>query len=81
MNDQELQEQEQEAELSTYEVGNLSNETDFLFTKVLIFFKNQNSSLGQLHIDEDIVPTFASSAGSLQPIWSSACPLHSLDVF
>ena len=60
-----------------------SNETDFLFTKVFIFFKHQcwplqNSSLGQLHIDGDDVPTFGSSAGSLQPVWSSACPLHSL---
>ena len=58
-----------------------SNETDFLFTEVFIFFKRQcypfqNSSLGQLHTDGDVVPTFVSSAGSLQPVWSSAYPLY-----
>ena len=37
----------------------------------------QNSSLGQLHTDGDVVPTFGSSAGSLQTVWSSACPLLS----
>ena len=47
-----------------------------------IFFKHpfyslQNSSLGQLHTDGDVVPTYGSSAASLQPVRSSACPLHS----
>ena len=68
-----------------YEVWQKRNETDFLFTKVFYFFKHQcyplqNSSLEQLHTDGD-VPTFDSSAGSLQPVWFPACPLHSLDVF
>ena len=45
----------------------------FLFTKVFIFFKHQyyplqNSSLGQLHTDGDIVATFGSSTGSLQHV-------------
>ena len=62
-----------------------SNETNFLFTKVFIFFKHQcyplqNSYLGQLHTEGD-VPTFGSSAGSLQPVWVSACPLYSLGCF
>ena len=60
-----------------YDVFKLSNETDFLFTKVFIFFKHQchplqNGSLGQLHTNGDIVPTYGSSAGSLQLVWSSA---------
>jgi hypothetical protein len=51
-------------------VCKLSNETDFLLTKVFIFFKHQcyplqNSSLGQLHTDGDVVLTLASSAISL----------------
>jgi hypothetical protein len=59
----------------SYEVRQKSNETDFLFTKVFTFFKHQcyplqNSSLGQLHTNRDIVPTFGSSTGSLQPVWS-----------
>jgi hypothetical protein len=58
----------------------------FLFTKVFIFFKHQcyplqNSSLGQLHADGDVVPTFASSVESLQLIWSSACLLLSFGNF
>ena len=40
----------------------------------------QNRSLGQLHTDGD-VPTFGSSAGSLQPVWSSAYLLHSFGCF
>ena len=53
----------------------------FLFTKVFIFFKHkcyplQNTSLGQLHTVGDVVPTFGSSAGSLQPVWPSPCPLY-----
>ena len=68
------------------EVWQKSNETDFLFTEVFIFFKRQcypfqNSSLGQLHTDGDVVPTFVSSVGSLQPVRSSACPLHSFGGF
>ena len=69
-----------------YKACKLSNETDFLFTKVFIFFKHQyyplqNSCLGQLHTDGDIVPTFDSNTGSLQPVWSSACTLHMLPSF
>ena len=30
----------------------------------------QNSSLGQLHTVGDVVPTFGSSAKSLQTVWS-----------
>ena len=46
-----------------YEVWYKINETDFLFTKVSIFFKHhcyplQNSYLGQLYTNGDIVPTF-----------------------
>ena len=71
---------------SCTEVGEKSNETDFLFTKGFIFFKHQchplqNSSLWQLHTDGEVVPTFGSNAGSLQPVWSSACPLHSFGCF
>jgi hypothetical protein len=63
-----------------------SNETDFLFTKVVIYFNHQcyplqNSSLGQLHSNEGVVPTFGSSAGNLQPVWSSACPIYSPGCF
>ena len=44
-----------------YEVWQKSNETDFLFFKVFIFFKHQcyplqNSSLGQLHPMETLFP-------------------------
>ena len=51
-----------------------------------LFFKHQcsplqNSFFGQLHTDGDIVPTFGSSARSLQPVWFSACPLHSFGSF
>ena len=49
--------------LMKYEVWQKSNETDFLFTKVFIFFKHQyqfqNSFLGQLHTNGDVVPTFS----------------------
>ena len=50
--------------------------------QIFYFFKQQcyplqNSSLGQLHTDGDVVPTFGSSTGSIQSVWSSACPLHS----
>ena len=31
--------------------------------------------------DGDVVPTFGSSAGSLQPVWFSACSLHSFACF
>jgi hypothetical protein len=52
-----------------YEVKQKSNEADFLFTKVFIFFKHQcyphqNSSLWQLHTDGDVAPISGSSAGS-----------------
>ena len=55
-----------------YEVCKLSNETFFYLPNFFIFFKHQcyplqNSSLEQLHTDEDVFPTFANSAGSLQP--------------
>ena len=55
-----------------HKVCKLNNETDFLFTKVFIFFKHQcylfqNSSLEK---NGDIVPTYGSSAGNLQPVWS-----------
>ena len=63
--------------VTIYEVWQKSIETDFLFTKVFIFFKYQCSPLGQLHTDGDVVPTFDSSAGSFQPLRSSACPLLS----
>ena len=68
-----------------YEVWQKSNETDFLLTKVFIFFNHQcyllqNSSLGQLHTDGDVVSTFGSSAGS-QPVWPSTCSLHSFGYF
>ena len=58
----------------------------FLFTKVLIFFQHQCyplqiSSLRQPHTDRDVVPTFDSNAGSIQPVWSSACPLDSFGWF
>ena len=54
-----------------YEVRQKSNETDFFIYQGLYFFQTswynlQNSSLGHLHTDGDVVPTFASSAGSLQ---------------
>ena len=44
--------------------------SDFLFTEVFIFIKHQcyplqNSSLGQLHTDGDVVPNFGRS-------WKSA---------
>ena len=58
------------------------NHTPFLFIyQSFYFFKHkcypfQNSSLGQLHTDGDVFPSFGSSAGSLQLVWSSACPLH-----
>ena len=64
------------------EVWQKSNETISLFT--YFFFQTskcyplENMSLGQLRTD---VNTFGSSTGSLQPVWSSACPLHPLDVF
>ena len=46
----------------------------FYLPKFIFFFKHQcyplqNSSLGQLHTDGDVVPTFGSSAGSLHPVW------------
>jgi hypothetical protein len=42
----------------------------FYFPVFILFFKHQcyplqNSSFGQLHTDENVVLTFASSAGSL----------------
>ena len=48
----------------------------FYLPKFLLYIKHQcyplqNSSLE--HIDGDVVPTFGSSAGSLQLVWSSAC--------
>ena len=69
-----------------YEVWQKSKETYFWFTKVFIYFKHQcyllqNSSLGQLHTDRDVFPAFGSSAGNLQPVWSSACLLHSFGCF
>ena len=58
----------------------------FYLQKFLSIFKHQcyplqNSSLGQLHTDGDVVPAFGSSAGCLQPVWSSACPLHFFGCF
>ena len=43
-----------------------SNETNYLFTKVFIFFKHQcyphqNSSLAQLHTDGDVVTTLVTA--------------------
>ena len=66
--------------VDTYEMWQISNKTDILFTKVF-FFKHQyyplqNSSLGQLNTDGDIVPTFDGSVASLQPLWSSSCLLY-----
>ena len=64
-----------------------SKEADILFAKVVfILFEHQcypfqNSSLGQLQTDEDVAPTFGSSTENLQPVWSSACPLHSFEWF
>ena len=57
------------------EVWQKSNEINFLFKKVFIFYKRQcyplqNSSLGQLHTDGNVVPAFGSSAGSLTLVWS-----------
>ena len=65
-----------------YEVWQKSDETDFLFTKVFIFSNInvhplQNRSFGQPHTDGDVVPKFSGSAGGLQPVWYSACPLYS----
>ena len=53
-----------------YEVFKESIDTHLLFTKVFIFFKHQcyplqNSSLGHLRPDGDVVPTIGSSAGNL----------------
>ena len=45
--------------------------------EVLCYVTGLSYTLGQLHIDGDVVPTFASSAGSLQLLWSSAGLLHS----
>ena len=53
-----------------------SNEIDFFINKVFIFFKHQNSLLGQIHTYGDAVATCGSSNGRLQPLWSSICPLH-----
>ena len=58
----------------------------FYLPKFFYFFKHrcyplQNSSLGQLHTNGDIVLTFGSSSGSLQQVWSSAYPLHSFGCF
>ena len=55
------------------EVCEKSNETDFSFTKVFIFFKQcyplKSSVLGQLYTGGVVVPTLGSSAGSLQLVW------------
>ena len=56
------------------------------YSPKILFFKHQcypllNSSLGQLHTYGDVVPTFLSNAGILQPIWFSVCPLHSFGLF
>jgi len=54
-----------------------SNETNFLLTMNFILFTNQgyplqNSSLGQLHSDGDIVSIVRSSAVSFLPVYLSA---------
>ena len=59
-----------------------SNETDFLLTTNFIIFTNkgyplQNSSLGQLHSDVDVVSVVRSSAGRLLLVYISACQLRS----
>ena len=59
-----------------------SNETDFLLTINFILFTNQgyhiqNSSLGQLHSDGDVVSIVRSSAGRLLLIYLSARQLLS----
>ena len=66
---------------SIYKVFQKAMRLIFYLPKFL-FFKYQcyplrNSSLGQLNTDRDVVPTFGSSAGSLQLVWSSACLLKS----
>ena len=58
----------------------------FYLPKFLFIFKHQcyplqNSSLGQVRTDRNFVPTLGSSAGSLQPVWSPACQLHSFECF
>ena len=57
-----------------------SNETVLFFTKVFIF-SLQNNSLGQLHTNGDIVPTFGSRAGSLQLVWSVTIEKTSVLIF
>ena len=58
-----------------HEVWQISNETDFLVSKVLFskhqYYPLEYNSLGQLHTNGDVVPTFSSSAASLQPVWPS----------
>jgi hypothetical protein len=59
-----------------------SNETDFLLTMNIVPFTNQgyplqNSSLGQLHNDGDVVSIVRSSAGRLLLEYLSARRLRS----
>ena len=66
----------------TYVVWQKSNETDFLLTMNFILFTNegyplQNSSLGQLHSDGDVVSIDRSSAGRLLLVYLSAHQLRS----
>ena len=58
------------------------SEIDFLLTMKFILFTNQsyrlqNSSLGQLHSDGDVVSIVRSSAGRLLPEYLSARRLRS----
>ena len=59
-----------------------NDETDFLLTMNFIIFTNQgyllqNSSLGQLHSDGDVVSIVRSSAGRLMLVYLSARRLRS----
>jgi len=67
--------------LLLYTVWQKSNEIDFLLTMNFILFTTQgyllqNSSLGQLHSDGDIVSIVRSSAGRLLLEYFSARRLH-----
>ena len=66
-----------------------SNETDFIFTKVFYFYFFSNINVipfkvvpfGGYKPMETLFPVFGSSAGSLQPVGSSAYPLYSFGCF
>ena len=68
--------------MKLYVVWQKSKETDFLLTMNFILFTNQgyhlqNSSLGQLHSDGDVVSIVCSSAGRLLLVYLSARQLRS----